>query len=379
MDVKPITSMTQADAGAWNRLVKDGYPFLRHEFLLALEQSGCASSQMGWTPQHLLVVQDQKLLALMPLYLKTHSRGEYVFDQPWAHAYQQCGCRYYPKWLTAIPFTPCQGPRMVIDESADAPAVMRLLIDFIKARAEQDAISSWHCLFPDSVQAERLRDLGLSLRESVQFHWFNKGYRDFEDFLQIFSAGKRKMIKRERRRVGEQGIALQRLNGKEVSPAQWQAFFQFYTMTYLKNGMSPYLNPAFFEQLAATMGERLLLVLAVKDGQYVGAALSVVGSDTLYGRYWGCYEEYSGLHFEACYYQGIEFCIEQGLHRFDPGAQGEHKIQRGFEPIRTGSLHRIADPRFEQAITRFLQEESELMEQQIAELTTWLPFRQPDS
>jgi predicted N-acyltransferase len=375
MEVKLITSMTQADAGAWNRLVKDGYPFLRHEFLLALEQSGCASAKTGWSPQHLLVMQNQKLLALMPLYLKAHSRGEYVFDQQWAHAYQQCGCRYYPKWLTAIPFTPCQGPRIVIDESADARAVMGLLIDFIKKRAEQDAISSWHSLFPDSVQVEWLRDLGLSLRESVQFHWFNKGYRGFDDFLQTFSAGKRKMIKRERRRVGEQGIALQRLNGKEVSPAQWQAFFQFYTMTYLKNGMSPYLNQAFFEQLAATMGERLLLVLAVKDGQYVGAALSVIGSDTLYGRYWGCYEEYSGLHFEACYYQGLEHCIEHGLKRFDSGAQGEHKIARGFEPVTTWSAHWLQDTRFAEAVEHFLAEERESVALYKQDAAACLPFK----
>jgi len=374
MQVNPITSMTQIDAGAWNRLVKDGYPFLRHEFLLALEQSGCASSQTGWSPQHLLVMQNHELLAFMPLYLKSHSRGEYVFDQQWAQAYQQYGFRYYPKWLTAVPFTPCQGPRVAIDDAADAPAVMRLLTGFIKERAGQDAISSWHCLFPDPSQAEWLRGLGLSLRESVQFHWFNKGYRDFDDFLQTFSSGKRKMIKRERRRVSEQGIELRRLNGPEVSPAQWQAFFQFYTMTYLKNGMPPYLNPAFFEQLAATMGERLLLVLAAKDGEYVGAALSVIG-DTLYGRYWGCHEAYSGLHFEACYYQGLEYCIEHGLKRFDSGAQGEHKIARGFEPVTTYSAHWLRDAAFAGAVDHFLAEEREAMAFYKQEAAAYLPFK----
>ncbi|WP_027158775.1 GNAT family N-acetyltransferase [Methylobacter luteus] len=375
MKVKPITSITQIDAGAWNRLVKDSYPFLRHEFLLALEQSGCASAQAGWSPHHLLVAQDHELLAFMPLYLKAHSRGEYVFDQQWAQAYQQYGFHYYPKWLTAIPFTPCQGPRIAVDESADAPAVMRLLLDFIKEQAEQNDISSWHCLFPDSGQAEWLRNLGLGLRESVQFHWFNKGYRDFDDFLQTFSAGKRKMIKRERRRVSEQDIELRRLNGREVSPAQWQAFFQFYTVTYLKNGMSPYLNPAFFEQLAATMGERLLLVLATKGGKYVGAALSVIGSDTLYGRYWGCYEEFSGLHFEACYYQGLEYCIEHGLKRFDSGAQGEHKIARGFEPVTTWSAHWLQDAAFAEAVEHFLAEERESMALYKQDAAMYLPFK----
>jgi predicted N-acyltransferase len=375
MDVTPITSMTQVDAGTWNRLAGDGYPFLRHEFLLALEQSGCAAAKTGWSPHHLLVLQNDAPRACMPLYLKTHSRGEYVFDQQWAHAYQQCGLNYYPKWLTAIPFTPCQGPRMMIDESADAQKITRLLVAFIKQLSEQNGISSWHCLFPESEQAQWLRDQGLGLRESVQFHWLNRGYRDFDDFLQTFSSSKRKMIKRERRRVCEQGIELRRLSGREVSPAQWQAFFQFYTMTYLKNGMTPYLNPAFFEQLAATMGERLLLVLAVKDDQYVGAALSLIGADTLYGRYWGCYEEYSNLHFEACYYQGLEYCIAHGLKRFDSGAQGEHKIARGFEPVTTCSAHWLKDAEFARAVEHFLHEERQAVALYKQDAATWLPFK----
>jgi len=376
MEVKQIHSMAQVDCANWNRLSGEAYPFLRHEFLLALEQSGSVCEQTGWAPAHLLVSDNKKLVAFMPLYLKQHSWGEYVFDHQWAQAYQQNGLDYYPKWLTAIPLTPCQGTRIVIKADIDPLEVMRILLAFIKQLSEQRGISSWHCLFPVPQQAEQLRSLGLSIREGVQFHWFNRGYQDFNAFLQTLSASKRKMIKRERRRVSEQGVHLLRIAGQDVSDLQWQVFFQFYTMTYLKRGSQAYLNLAFFQQLAATMGEQLLLVLAVKDDKYVGAALSFVGSDTLYGRYWGCYEEYNSLHFEACYYQGLDYCIEQGLKRFDSGAQGEHKISRGFEPIATYSAHWIKDARFATAIDQFLAREQKAVQLYKQDAATYLPFKQ---
>ena len=367
--------MTQVDCADWNRLSGDAYPFLRHEFLLALEQSGSVCEQTGWTPAHLLVLDKDELVAFMPLYLKQHSWGEYVFDQQWAQAYQQQGLDYYPKWLTAIPLTPCQGARLVIKAAIDPLVVTETLLTFIKRLSEQRGISSWHCLFPDPQQAEQLRSLGLSIREGVQFHWFNRDYRDFNDFLQTLSASKRKMLKRERRRASEQGISLLRINGADVSDLQWQVFFDFYTMTYLKRGTQPYLNLAFFQQIAATMSEQLLLILAVKDDKYVGAALSFVGSDTLYGRYWGCYEEYNSLHFEACYYQGLDYCIEKGLKRFDSGAQGEHKISRGFEPITTYSAHWLKDARFATAIGQFLAREQKAMQLYKQDAATYLPFK----
>lgn len=377
MEVKQINSMAQVDSADWNRLAGDGYPFLRHEFLLALEQSGSVCEQTGWLPAHLLVMAEHKLVAFMPLYLKQHSYGEYVFDHQWAQAYQQQGISYYPKWLTAIPMTPCQGTRIVIQaEGIDQLEVMQLLLTFIKQLSEQLGISSWHCLFPDLQQVELLRSLGLSIREGIQFHWFNRGYRDFNDFLHTLNAGKRKMLKRERRRVSEQGVRLLRIAGPDVSELQWQEFFRFYTMTYLKRGSQPYLNLAFFQQIAATMGEQLLLVLAIKDDIAIAAALSFIGSDTLYGRYWGCYEEYNSLHFEACYYQGLDYCIEQGLKRFDSGAQGEHKISRGFEPITTYSAHWIKDPRFAEAIEHFLAREQKAVQHYKQDAATYLPFRQ---
>jgi len=225
MEVKQIHSLAQVDCTAWNRLAGDAYPFLRHEFLLALEQSGSVSGQTGWEPAHLLVMAEDELVAFMPLYLKRHSWGEYVFDHQWAQAYQQQGIDYYPKWLTAIPLTPCQGARIVSKAAVDPVEVMPLLLAFIKQRSDELGISSWHCLFPVEQQTERLRSMGLSIREGVQFHWFNRGYCDFNDFLQTLNAGKRKMIKRERRRVSEQGVSLLRIAGPDISESQWQVFF----------------------------------------------------------------------------------------------------------------------------------------------------------
>ncbi|MDD1627009.1 MAG: GNAT family N-acetyltransferase [Methylococcaceae bacterium] len=376
MEIKQISSMTQVNGADWNSLTGNAYPFLRHEFLLALEQSGSVSGKTGWVPAHLLVLDKDELIAFMPLYLKQHSWGEYVFDHQWAQAYQQHGLDYYPKWLTAIPLTPCQGARIVCNAANDLPEITRTLLTFIKQLSDQRGISSWHCLFPALQQAELFRSLGLSIREGVQFHWFNKGYRDFNDFLQTLSASKRKMIKRERRRVSEQGVRLLRIAGPDVSDLQWQVFFQLYTMTYLKRESQPYLNLAFFKQIAATMGEQLLLVLAIKDDKTIAAALSFVGADTLYGRYWGCYEDYNSLHFEACYYQGLDYCIEHGLKRFDSGAQGEHKISRGFEPITTYSAHWLKDVRFAKAIDQFLSEEQKAVQLYKQNAASYLPFKQ---
>jgi len=375
MEVKQIHSMTQVDADAWNNLAGTTYPFMRHEFLLALEQSGSVCEYSGWAAAHLLVIEQKQLLAILPMYVKQHSWGEYVFDHSWAQAYQQQGLDYYPKWLSAIPFTPCQGPRIVVQLGIDTLDVMRLLLDFIQQQAKQQNISSWHCLFLELLQLEQLRTLGLSVREGIQFQWFNQGYTDFNDFLSTMNASKRKMLKRERRRVSEQGVKLVRITGLDVSEQQWQIFFQFYSLTYLKRNSQPYLNLAFFKQIAATMGEQLLLILALKDEQPIAAALSFIGDDTLYGRYWGCYEDYHSLHFESCYYQGIDYCIERGLKRFDSGAQGEHKIARGFEPVTTYSVHWLKDERYEKAIQKFLDSEQKeiLNYKQVAK--TYLPFK----
>ncbi len=375
MEVKLITSLAEIDARQWNELAGFDYPFIRYEFLSALEQNGVVSAQTGWQPSHLLVMDHQQLIALMPLYQKSHSWGEYVFDQAWAQAYQQHGLQYYPKFVTSIPFTPCHGPRMLVKPGFKPAPIMDMMLDFMMRRAEVFGVSSWHCLFPDVELLDYLRHKQLILREDVQFQWFNRGYASFEDFLQTLTASKRKMVKRERRKVHEQGISLQGLSGGEVSAEQWRVFYRFYAATYLKRRMQPYLNPAFFQQLAQSMPEQMRLILAIKGRTPVAAALCFVGGDTLYGRYWGCEQDYDVLHFETCYYQGIDHCIAEGLRRFDSGAQGEHKIARGFEPVTTSSLHWIKDDRFARAITDFAHRERIHVQGYKADASGFLPFK----
>jgi uncharacterized protein len=375
MEINQITTISQVERKSWNMLAGEGYPFMRHEFLSALEESGCASDKTGWRPSHLIVFEDKKLIAGMPLYLKSHSRGEFVFDHQWVYAYEQYGRDYFPKWLTAIPFTPCQGLRIAVKEKARQEQVINLMFDFVKAISEQNNISSWHCLFPAGEQVAILKKLGLLVREGVQFQWFNKGYVTFDDFLSTFSASKRKMLKRERRKVAEQGIEMIQLSGSALTEHQWRVFYDFYQMTYYKHGMPPYLNLEFFLLCAASMGDKIVVVFALKEGVYVGASLSFIGNDTLYGRYWGCREEFNALHFEACYYQGVDYCIENRLQRFDSGAQGEHKIARGFEPITTNSVHWFQDDRFAKAIEQFLIREKTAVQYYREEATGYLPFK----
>jgi predicted N-acyltransferase len=260
---------------------------------------------------------------------------------------------------------------------ADRLTITEQILAYIKQLSSEMAISSWHCLFPDVQQVAIFRQLELHIRENVQFHWFNKGYQDFDDFLSKLTARKRKMIKRERERIQALDIRFLHLRGSDVSAEQWQIFFHFYTMTYFKKGGLPYLNLAFFQQLAATMGEKLLLIFAIKAHDYIAASLSFVGKETLYGRYWGCVEEYSSLHFETCYYQGIDYCIAHQLSRFDSGAQGEHKISRGFEPVTTYSAHWIDNAMFDHAIKQFLDQEQQVIEEYKNEATTYLPFKAP--
>jgi len=375
MHVKLIASLTETDSCDWNSIVGMSYPFLRHEFLSALEESGCVGGDTGWLPQHVVVMAGEALLAIMPMYRKAHSAGEYVFDHAWANFYHQNGVAYYPKWLAAIPFTPCQGPRLVCRADVDAAAIKKLVFAFISQQAEDQGISSWHCLFPPPDQVNDFGGLAVNVREGVQFQWFNRGYRDFDDFLDTMTASKRKMVKRERRKIDGQGISFTWLVGDQVSEQQWQVFYRFYALTYLKKGSKPYLNLAFFVACAHTMGEQMLLVLAIKEGRYVGAALSWVGNDTFYGRYWGCYEEYNFLHFEACYYQGLDYCLAKGLQRFDSGAQGEHKIARGFEPVSTYSLHWLKDRRFAAPIADFLGREQVSIRDYKANAAQYLPYK----
>ncbi len=334
LEIDIFPRIRDIDPAVWNGIAGTTYPFLRHEFLAALEQSGSVGADAGWEPCHVLVQENGVVVALMPMYTKHNSYGEYVFDWAWADAYHRHGVQYYPKLVTAIPYTPASG---------------------------------------------LLAGLPLGERLGCQYHWFNRDYRDFDEFLGRFVSRKRKNIRRERRRVAEQGITLRRIAGPDIQASEMEAFYDFYQATYLKRGQRGYLTPEFFYQLRDSMAGQLLLVMAYQDDRAIAAALCMVGDDTLYGRYWGCFEEYECLHFETCYYQGIEYCIERGLARFDPGAQGEHKILRGFEPIETHSLHWIRHPAFRAAIEDFLHREHAGIQDYKAEAAGLLPFKKGTS
>ncbi len=353
-----------------------GYPFLRYDFLFALESSGAVSAENGWQPQHVLIEDGGEAIGVLPLYIKSHSYGEYVFDWSWADAYRRYGRNYYPKLLSAIPFTPATGPRLCVVERFDRDVLSVALVEQLQQRAEKLDASSIHVLFPEESMSACWQRHGLMQRCGPQYHWFNRDYRSYDDFLAACASRKRKNLRKERRRVVEQGLRLERLEGGEVSEAQWQFFFHCYQLTYAKrSGHGGYLNEAFFRHLASSMPEQMLLVLAYDGDQPVAAALNFRDEDTLYGRYWGCVREYEFLHFEACYYQGIEYCIEKGLGRFDPGAQGEHKIPRGFEPVMTYSNHWLTDPAFSDAVAQFLKDEREHILGYLDDAAEMLPYK----
>ncbi|MFV0276041.1 MAG: GNAT family N-acetyltransferase [Parahaliea sp.] len=375
-----IPSLAQVDAASWDAVAGSDYPFLRHHFLHGLETSGCTTGDSGWQPCHLLLRDGDALVALLPLYLKSHSWGEYVFDWAWADAWRRLGQDYYPKLVSAIPFTPATGPRLRCAEGYSQAQLWPTALAALRDFAGEEALSSWHLLFPEHTTSDALRELGCPQRLAVQFHWLNQGYGSFDDFLASFASRKRKNLRRERARVAEQGISLRRLQADEISPAHWARFHHFYQITYAKrSGHGGYLSKAFFTEVAAGMGEQVMMVVAEQGGEPVAAALYFRSRDTLYGRYWGCAREFDCLHFEACYYQGIDYCIEQGLQRFDPGAQGEHKIQRGFTPVYTYSNHWIADRRLAAAVEQFTREEAGHIARYREETAGLLPFRQAPS
>ena len=352
----------------WNALAEN-HPFLRHEFLHAMHQTGCASERTGWVPQYLSLWRDGRLAGAMPLYLKEHSRGEYVFDWAWADAYHRHGLEYYPKLLCAVPFSPVTGPRLLAPTRDTRQRLARAAMELAKST------SSLHVLFPDADQAEEFAARGMMLRRGVQFHWRNENYRSFDDFLARLSHDKRKKIKQERRKVQEAGLALRRLEGRDIGEEHWRFFTRCYNGTYRAHHSTPYLNLTFFQRLGEVMPENLLLVVAELDGKPVASALNVVGGGVLYGRYWGSIGYVPNLHFETCYYQAIEYCIERNISVFEGGAQGEHKLSRGFSPVPTVSAHWLKHPAFSDAVEKFLDRESQGVEQYIDELTDRSPFR----
>jgi uncharacterized protein len=385
-----LDSIEEVGAAAWNALESlppataaaavasrriAAQPFLRHEFLLALEQSGCTAPRTGWAPKH-LVVEDAhgRLLGALPLYRKAHSRGEFVFDFSWANAYAQHGLKYYPKLLSAIPFTPVSGPRLLVNPAVDAQPMAATLIRAACDYARSEGLSSWHVLFPAGADLEACNRAGLIQRRDCQFHWFNRGYESFEAFLATFTAEKRKKAKRERRRVAEAGIEFDTRLGGEMDDALWRTMYEFYADTFYRHGHEPYLNLKFFKLISARMPDQMMLKIARHGATPIALAIFFVGEDALYGRYWGAGGNYHSLHFETCYYQGIEYCIDKKLHSFEPGTQGEHKVPRGFVPTLTSSAHYIADARFAAAIRDFAAREARGVDSYAAAVNEHVPY-----
>lgn len=369
-----VTSLSEIGQPAWDALVAmqpDANPFISFAFLDALHESGCASAESGWHPRYLTLWQADRLEAAMPLYLKTHSYGEYVFDWAWADAYQRNGLKYYPKLLSAIPFTPVTGTRLLARDEQAASA----LIDALRKMQEELDVSSSHILFPPDSQAALLGGAGFVLRSGVQFHWLNQGYRNFDEFLSALEHKKRKNIRAERRKVRDLGITFRRIPGALVEPADWRFFKRCYDRTYAEHYSTPYLNLDFFLRIGANMPDRLMLVVAERAERPIASSLSIHTDRTLYGRYWGAVEHHPCLHFETAYYQPLEFCIEAGIQCFEGGAQGQHKMARGFLPQKTWSAHWLAHPAFADAIERFLERENHGVEAYLDELNENTPFR----
>jgi predicted N-acyltransferase len=368
--IEIVDSLAGVAVDEWNRLA-GGDPFLSHEFLSALHQTGCASSATGWIPQFLLARSDATLTGAMPLYLKDHSYGEYVFDWAWADAYHRHGIAYYPKLLSAIPFTPVTGARLLAATDEDRDQLINAALDL----ARKLNVSSLHCLFATRAEARRMCAHGMMPRTTVQFHWSNQGYASFEAFLAGFSHDKRKKVKQERRKTREAGIRCKWLEGDEIGERDWAFFYRCYQQTYREHRSTPYLNLEFFCRIGKAMPGHLVLIVAERDGVAIAASLNIRNSSRLCGRHWGALQHHPGLHFETCYYQGIEYCIARGIATFEGGSRGEHKLARGLMPVETCSAHWLAHPEFAAAVDQFLARESRGMQRYVDELADRSPFK----
>jgi predicted N-acyltransferase len=379
MKLEVIKSLAEVGADEWNRLNGAGDPFVSHEFLYGLELHDCLKPQ-GWYGTHLILRDnDNVLFAAMPLYVRTNSYGEFVFDWAWADAFERAGGRYYPKLVSAIPFTPASGNRVLVANPGDLtvalPALTEAAIELVGAHSA----SSLHILFPNEEQAQQLKQKDLLIRAGCQYHWFNRDYDSFDQFLQALNSKRRKQIRRERRDASAPGITIDVLYGDAITASHWSIFHEFYCSTFYRKWGEPRLTESFFNYLSESMPDAPLLVLGKHEGEYVAGSFSMRGSDTLYGRHWGCSQHFKQLHFELCYYQTIEFCIEQKLHKFDAGAQGEHKVMRGFDPVKTWSAHWIDDPRLRDAIAEFLQRETQHIDGYVEEISGHTPYKNPPS
>ncbi|MEK0434816.1 MAG: hypothetical protein RL369_865 [Pseudomonadota bacterium] len=369
-----VSSLSEVGQPAWDGLIQsqaEANPFLSFAFLHALHESGSASQEKGWQPQYLTLWQQESLVAALPLYAKFHSYGEYVFDWAWADAYRRNGIDYYPKLLSAIPFTPVTGTRLIATDRAARDALIQALANVQRT----NGLSSTHVLYPPEAEAQQLSEAGFLLRQGVQFHWQNQGYQTFDQFLSTLEQKKRKNIRAERRKVQEAGITMRRVLGPDMTEADWRFFKRCYDQTYREHYSTPYLNLDFFLRIGVTMPDNILLVIAERESAPIAASLLIYDKNALYGRYWGCIEQHACLHFETAYYQPLAFCIEHGIAAFEGGAQGEHKMARGFLPQPTWSAHWLAHPAFSDAVERFLRQEGRGMSAYMDELNERSPFK----
>lgn len=376
------------DPDLWNSMITDNNPFMQHEFLNGLEKTKCVCSDTGWHPNHLMLYKSDKgvqgdLLAAMPCYIKDHSYGEYIFDWAWVNAYHRHGTEYYPKLSNAVPFTPATGPRIVVSGNAKEQGltedrIFELFFTHIKQTAKEQELSSFHSLFNTQDQADGFQKLGLLKRHSTQFHWLNQGYSNFDEFLSKMSSKKRKNIRRERRRVAETGVKYRWVNGHELDTQAADMMFAFYSRTITYYGAQSYLNRAFFQHLVDYCSDQTLFLFADFEGTTIAGGLYFKSDSTLYGRYWGALNNFHSVHFETCYYQAIEWCIENGFSKFEAGAQGEHKLARGLEPTTTYSTHWIAHPEFSDAIENFLSSEETHIEDYQNSMQAHSPFKKND-
>jgi predicted N-acyltransferase len=361
-------SISGIEPTLWNSLAGSGNPFLAHAFFAALEESESVGGSSGWSPLPILVDDGGEIVAAAPAYLKSHSQGEYVFDHGWADAWQRAGGDYYPKLQVAVPFTPVPGPRLL----GTRP---QALLAALEAVTEQNGLSSAHATFVEEDEAADFEERGWLIRHGIQYHWFNRGFTSFDDFLATLASRKRKALRKERQ-AAQDGLEIVALRGAEILPEHWNAMWAFYRDTGSRKWGRPYLTRAFFDLVAENQSEALLLFLALRDGRPIAGALNWIGADTLYGRYWGCIEEVPYLHFELCYYQAIEWACRHGLARVEAGAQGEHKLARGYEPVITRSAHFIPNPSFRDAVAQFVEAEREGVAFEIDALRADLPFKQ---
>jgi uncharacterized protein len=376
--VRVHAAIAEIPEAAWDACAGDVNPSVSYAFLSALEDSGSTTSRTGWAPQHLsLAGEDGAIVGVVPLYSKSHSYGEYVFDYGWADAFERAGGRYYPKLISAVPFTPVPGPRLLLHPDAP-PETRDHLIAAMVELCNRRHISSVHVTFAQQDDAEALTEAGFLQRIGQQFHWTNNGYRDFDDYLTALNSRKRKAVKKERRQALADGLEIEVLTGSDLKSRHWDAFYRFYLATSDRKWGQAYLNRKFFELVGERMPENVVLVMAQHGNKYVAGALNLLGKETIYGRNWGSYGDYKFLHFECCYYQAIEFAITRGLRRVEAGAQGTHKLQRGYLPTATYSAHWIPDPGFRRAVAQFLERERVMVERKIEGLAEYSPFRHED-